>query len=157
MNSSPKARLVTVTQATDANNAYADLDQIGPAIELPLAMDSHGDHGVLESVTVVDKSKQKSGLYLHFFDSEPTIASTDNAALNIADAEVAGKYLGMVVVAAGDYAELSASAVASIKNVQLFLKAVSTSNSLWLVVESHGAPTYTGAVDLMIRVGIRQD
>jgi hypothetical protein len=150
-----KARLVTVTP-TISTSAYADGDQLGDVLTLTNAMDDIRDTGAVLSVSVIDKAKQNAAFDILFFDQNPTVSSSDNAALNIADAEMAAKFLGRIKVATGDYSELSASSVASVNGIGLFI-ASSGSKNLFAILQSRGTPTYTSTSDLVIKIGIVQD
>lgn len=151
----PEFRDVAVLEATVTTDTsiYADHDQVGTVLTLADAFPGGcPKRGMIESVSVVDKSSQKSALTLHFFDASPTVASSDNAALNISDAELADKYLGKVEIAAGDYQDLSAAAVATVKALGLIVK--STTTALYCQVESGGTPTYGSTSDLVLKVGL---
>ena len=145
-------KVLTETVTNDAN-IYASGDQIGELMTLTDALiDSH--RGVIRSLSIVDKAKQKSALSVLFFRAEPTVASADNAALDISDSELAAKFVGMVNVAAADYKDLSNGSVATVQNLSLAVE--SDTDELYAVVLSGGTPTY-GAVDqLELKIGIER-
>ena len=145
--------VLEATVATDTN-VYADHDQIGSLLTISDAFSGTSKKGVIVSVSVLDKSSQSSALTVHFFDASPTVASSDNAALNITDAELADKHIGKVEIAATDYQALSASSVATVDNAGVVIS--SKSKNLYLIVESAGTPTYTSATDLVLKIGIRR-
>lgn len=155
-------QLVTMTPVTDTS-IYASGDQVGTgATELTHAVRNPSNLCTLESISIVDKSKQKAALDILFFSSEPTIASANNAPLDITDAELAAKYIGKVSIAAADYGDLANSAVASVKAIGLVLrnKKANTQDpdkkSIWAVICSRGTPTYTSASDLVLQLGFYQ-
>lgn len=146
--------IVLETTITTDTSAYADHDQIGTVATLSNAFLGTSKKAVIVSISVLDKASQKSALTLHFFDESPTVASSDNAALNISDAEMADKHISKIELAASDYQDLSASAVATVANVGAVVS--SKTSDLFLQVESAGTPTYTGTSDLVIKIGLRR-
>lgn len=155
-----KSRICVVTP-TLSLTAYADGDQVGGVLELVNAVSSSSSTGAVMSITVLDKDKQDQALDILFFNSSPTIASVDNAALDITDAEMASKFLGAVRIAATDYKDLAASSVATVRVVGLMLQALhgannSTGTSIYAVIQARGTPTYT-ASGLVLKIGVVQD
>jgi hypothetical protein len=156
-----KGRVVTVTPTVDTA-IYASGDRIGSIMEFTNALDDSSGTATIQSVTIVDKAAQSSILQILFFNDLPTVASADNAALNITDAEMAAKCIGHVSVVAADYFALSASSVACVRNINLLVTSVksstnTTGKSIWGVIRSGGTPTYTSTSDLVISVGLKQD
>lgn len=151
-----KARVVTFSPAITPA-AYAAGDQVGVAVELPNALDASGDTGTILSCVVLDKNAQAKGLSVLLFNSQPTVASADNAAVNITDAEMAAKYLGRIVVEDADYSTTAASADATKIGIGLLVQAAAGTNSLWALVQMKSAATYASATDLVIKLGIVQD
>lgn len=156
-----KSKVISFTPTIDTS-AYADGDQLGDLKELAEAMDSSGDTGLVVSVVVVDKDKDSAALDVLFFNDKPTVSSSDNAALDIADSEMASKFLGSVRVAAADYIALNSSTVATVKNVNLVVKSEKSADnldgkSLWCILRSAGTPTYTATSDLVVKIGLKQD
>lgn len=142
--------------------AYADLDQIGTAFEIPEIAIHKGQPVCLESITVLDKAKQSSALVLFFFSKLPTVASSDNAALDITDAEMESKCIGKVDIAAADYKAIANSSVATKSNIQLMLKpgdeksGVITGQSIYAILMSNGTPDYAAGTDLILKMGFKQ-
>jgi hypothetical protein len=156
------SKIITVIPVTDTN-IYASGDQIGTGpSEAVNAMRTQSGLGCLESITVIDKAKQASALDLLFFDDLPTFGGSNNAAFTITDAEAQDKLLGVVNVPAADYKDIGANSVASIVGIGFTLrnkKAAATrpdTKSIWLGIISRGTPTYSGASDLIIKLGIFQ-
>lgn len=137
--------VVEVTPTLDTN-AYADGDHLGTLSTIyPYAGETRGQgYSVLKAVSIVDQAKQSAEVHLHFFDQSPTIASSDNAALNITDAEMIDKHLGKVTVAAADYENLSASSVAT-KEVFLPVRPGADDGKVFLQLQSGGSPTYAAS------------
>jgi hypothetical protein len=119
-----------------------------------------GGRGVtrLKGVKVVDKSKQKAAIDLMFFNSQPTVASSDNDAYDVTDAEMAAKYAGILSVASGDYKDIANSSVANVVPAQPILiqaernTASPYGKSLWVAIICRGTPTYTSTSDLVIEL-----
>lgn len=155
-----KAVVISIAPTLDTN-AYATGDGMGPAIEIPNCVDNPGDTATLTSIMTLDKIKQKPAMDLLFFSDKPAIASADNAALDITDAEMNSKFLGAVSLAAADFKDLSASSYQSVKLLGLKLKGTKSADnpngtSCWAVLQSRGSPTY-GVSDLTFKLGIDQD
>lgn len=157
-----KSNLISITP-TLTTSAYTADDQMGSAMELAGALDDSSGTGAVLSVVVIDKDQEAPAFDILFFGDKPTVASSDNAALNITDAEMASKYLGTVSIESADYETLSANNTASKKAVGLLLKAIKSGGdnpngtSVWVVLQAKGAPTFTAATDLTIKIGIVQD
>ena len=141
--------VVEVTPTVSSGAAYDAADQVGGLITLAGAVPAAGDGAILRQISVVDKAKQKAALNVLLFDAEPTVASADNEAANVADTEMAGKCLGAVSIAAGDYVDLSASSVAT-KATTTPVKA-NGSASLYALLVTTGTPTYGSTSDLVLR------
>lgn len=146
-------RVTPVIQAA----AYGAGDQLGPA-STKLADVVSAPQGVtrLVGIKVIDKAKQKSGIDILFFNSLPTNATADNAALDIADAEMAAKYVGVAAVATGDYKDLANSSIACVSPIQpIPMRAAQNTaspdgRSLWFTLCNRGTPTYTSTSDLIL-------
>jgi hypothetical protein len=142
------AQSVSVTPTVDTS-AYASGDRLGSLMTLT-AVNPNGDTApaLLSSIVILDMAAQRAAMDILFFHTSPTIASADNAAIDISDANAA--YLvGHVSVVAGDYTNLTANAVATVKNLNLHLK-VNSSGTLYALIVSRGSPTYAAASDLKL-------
>lgn len=137
-------RFIPATPTLDTN-AYASGDHMGTLMTLSGALT-----GVLESLVVLDKGKQSKGFTVYLFSAAPTIASADNAALDITDAEME-KCLGSFPVVTADYDAVANSSVASVKPNLPF--AVSGA-ALYALLMADEAQTH-GASDLVVKFGIR--
>ena len=151
-----KARVFTITPVI-VPAAYASNDQIGVLLEIPEAVDADGDTATVLSLVVIDKASQSSKLDILLFSDEPTVASADNAAVNISDAEMAAKYLGRVGVEAADYVATAGSTDATKSGIGLLVQAAKGKRSIYALVQSKGTPTYASASDLVIKLGFVQD
>lgn len=142
---------IVVTPTVDTA-IYASGDQLGSLMTLSGALIPMRG-GLLESLSILDKSKQKSVLNVLFFDSLPTIVSADNAALDITDAVMAASCIGYVPVAAADYKDLANSSIATVRGLGLVLSR--TGDELYALMLCGGTPTYTSTTDLVLTFGIR--
>jgi hypothetical protein len=137
---------VSNTPTVSTSPAYTANDQVGGIQTLTVPNSSLGSCALV-SFNVLDLAGQSAALSLFFFNSLPTVASSDNAALNISDANMA-LCIGHVVVAAGDYQSTSANSIASVKlSGPLYMKSA-TADTLYVVVKTTGTPTYAGTTDL---------
>lgn len=141
--------LVKVTPVVSASAAYTAADQVGGLQTLPGAVAASGDGSILRQVSVVDQAKQKAALTILFFDSSPTIASADNAALDVSDSEMAARCLGSVTIATTDYVDTASNSVAT-KQVTIPVKARGSS-TIYAVASTSGTPTYGSTSDLVLR------
>lgn len=131
----------TVTVDT---NAFADGDYVGSVITIEGMCRGGASAAVLEKITILDKDAQGVALDLLFFDESPTVASAENAALNISDTEME-KCIGGVSIVAADYHSTSANSIATkVISPGLPLKPDS-SETVYCVIKSRGTPTYAGA------------
>lgn len=148
-----RIRLSRVTPVVDTS-AYADADQLGSLMTFSGVLDPER-RGLVKSVVAIYESGTVVAINLHLFRASPTVTSTDNNALNIADAELTDKYIGTVNLpsTANTNAEaLSAGAVQYRHLVDLAVD--STDGHLYGILEATAAVTFTAANDLTIVLGV---
>lgn len=137
----PDSRIITASPVV-STTAYAANDVVGGVVSLgPVVIPTK-----LQSVTVIDRSAQAAALEIVLFEKMPTASTlTDNAAPVLAAAEV-GNIVARVPVAAADYAAaINGVRVATLANLQRFVKGTSLS----AVLVTSGTPTYAlGALTL---------
>jgi hypothetical protein len=111
----------------------------------------------LQSLTVVDKSKQTPAFSIFFYKTNVTSAAA-NAANNLSDAD-AVNYMGHVSIAAADYKTLANNSFLTYsgsKAPNLLLEAASGSTSVYMVgILDAGSPTFA-AGDLVLGLGFVQ-
>jgi hypothetical protein len=151
-----QAKVLELTVAT-STGAYSAADQVGVVMKLSNAVADAGGTALIKSISVVDKDKQAASLDILFFDEEPTNAVADNAAADIADSELIGKFLGYVNVPAASYGVLANASVASVQVERLLKSAKAGSKDLWVLVVSRGTPTYPTAEALTLKIGLQQN
>ena len=154
--------VVDVTPVLDTS-AYATGDQMGAVFEIPNATPESSGTATLNHLLVIDSALQSLAFELWLFKNEPTLASTDNAAFDITDANLlAAEPIGIVPIAAADYKATASNSVASMTastftgNVGDKIQSAVGSTSIWGVLVARGAPTYA-ADSLKLRISLDQD
>ena len=146
----------TITATVGVSAAYSDGDQMGPVIVITDALRSSSGSGMIDSIVLLDKALQKSAIDVLFFNASPTLTSTDNNKLDIADSEMASKLIGRVSVPAASYVDLNANSDVTVKGIGLRVAGYLTAN-LYVVLQCKGTPTYGSATDLVLKIGITQE
>lgn len=139
--------------------AYGSGDVLGDKapIKIELVRGINGT-GILQSVIIQDLSAQSGALDVVVFDSNPTATTfTDNAALDIADADLP-KVIGVVSIVAGDYDSFVDNVVATKNGIGLPIKSIASNTEpvLWVALVSRDTKTYI-ADELSVALGILQD
>jgi hypothetical protein len=113
--------------------------------------------GYLESLAVLDKASQSKDFQLIFFKERPAGTFTDNAALNISDAD-ADLICGFMSVGTADYASLGSNATMAMKtglNVPIHANTSSApGTTVYFTLRTTGTPTYGVSNELILRMGI---
>lgn len=143
------------------SGAYVSGDTLGTGN--PVAIEvfrANNGSGVLQSITLGDLTKQDGLVDVIFFGSNPSATTfTDNAALDIADADLP-KIIGTVSIVAADYSDFNDNSVATKVGIGLPLLNTSTTATtklkLWLAFVSRDTKTYS-ANELSANIGVLQD
>lgn len=137
--------------------AYAAGDAIGTSVKLSGCTRADGIATLLRNVAVTDKADQGSAIRIILFDKKPTVEQTDNAALNIDDADLEHVVAVLDVPAAVDVGGGSFQNLSPNSGNGLMLKTL-YGKALWaqFVVGAAGAPTYAAATDLLARFTFEQ-
>jgi hypothetical protein len=152
-------KLIRKTLTVDTS-AYADTDRLGSIITFTGALGGLlgvRNSGLVRSVALILETGTFNGANLHLFRALPTVASADNATLDITDAEMTAKYVGTINIPSTsntNYEVLSASSVAYATSLGLAVD--TTDGHLYGVLQSTGAVTFTAADDLTVILGIEQ-
>ena len=157
-------RVVEVTPTLDTN-IYADGDRMGSIFEIPNAVAVDKGHALWVSLVALDKDGQSKAFDVYLFNDKPTIASADNAAIDIIDTEME-KFIGMFSIEESDYGSLAANSVGfqkdfaipihnNVSKIQTGTGGLSQ-RSVWGVLISRGAPTHSTA-GLVLKFGLIQD
>lgn len=119
MQTTPVFKVITVTPTLEASPDYSSGDRMGSLMTLTGACQS-GRASRLVSVTLVDGSAVGEAVSILFFKSTPTIASADNAALDMTDANAA-LCVGHVSIATTDYVATSSNKIACLRDLNLVM------------------------------------
>jgi hypothetical protein len=134
----------TVTVDT---SIYASGDLIGAKLTLSNFF-QFNNVATLQGVVLVDQAKQSAALDIIFFGANPSGTTfTDNAALDVADADMS-KILGAVNVLSANYYALNDNSIAVVKDINLKLKG--TASTVYACLVSRGTPTYAASTDLVL-------
>jgi hypothetical protein len=135
-----------------STSAYTAGDAVGGKIEAQGAT----KHGLLHSVTVIDKDQQKAPLSLVLYESDFT-ADADNAAFSVETADQ-DKILGVVNITADDYEDIDGNiSVATVKNLSLPVQNTTDVSTLRAQLKTTGTPTYTTVSSLTLKLGLLDD
>lgn len=147
--------VVAVTPAITAG-AYTALDIVGAIQTIASAARASAKEVILQSVVITDLAALTQAFTIWFFNANPSNGTyTDNLALDIHDTDL-GMCIGLVKVAATDYASAADNSVAVVRNIGLVLKPAVT--SLFAIAQCTGtAPTYASVADLTFKYGFLRD
>ena len=135
---------------------YTANDCVGGGFAIPGAVRVNAGTGVLQSITLQDLSAKNAAMEIFLFKATSLTTYTDNAALDISDADL-GNCIGWAEITASDYKSLSDNSVACVRNLGLPIKSSPATKSLYCVMRTTGTPTYLGTVDLKLTFGILRD
>lgn len=158
-----ETKFISVTPTVSAGAAYASGDAVGGLMSFTGAAKPEIGTAMVGSVILQDLNKQDAELDLILFDSNPSATTfTDNAVLDIADADLA-RIIGVVTVAATDYADFNDSAVGFVSCSVPFRTTATgsaldlTTQTLYGALVTRGAPTYNATTDVTVKLGVMLD
>lgn len=152
----PRVVRLQVTPTISSGAAYASGDVVGGQMTFTNAARVSGGSGVIQSITVLDRSQaQRASIDLVFFDRSVTIAA-DNAAFATSDADMAN-CLGVVSIGPYNTAwpGTPLNSVSTLVNVGLPF--VLNGTDLFCAAVVRATPTYTSTGDLTFSLVILQD
>lgn len=150
-----KTSVFSVTLSCDTS-AYASGDLIADTQQMDAFFRKTDGTGVISSINIIDEDNQGVAFYIIFM-STSTSLGTENSAPNISDANLSSGFIGIVPVATSDYVTVSGAKVATIKNLNIPVKAVSGTDDLYIaILNATGTPTFT-ASGLKMRIGAYLD
>lgn len=159
----PQPRLVRVTATPTISTAnYVAADQVGGLLTFTSSALASGRAGVILNAVITSRTPTATNtLELWLFQASPTIASSDNAAFDITDANLeAAQLCGVIDFLTADYKASASGAVClgKVSGGQPSLQFVTSgSANLFGVLVVRGTPTqYTGTTDLMVALTIQQ-
>ncbi len=132
---------------------YSANDAVGGLLTFAgIAPNFGGGSCILESVVILDEAKQSIAIDLVLF-SETFTAAADNAIFSPSDADLLN-CLGVISLAAGDYAAFEDTSLATVRNLGLPIKLTGASGSLFGQLVTRGTPTYAATTDIEVAVGL---
>lgn len=140
---------IAVTPTITAG-AYSAKDAVGGMMTFANAVRASGGHGVINSVTIVDKDSENAQLELWLFNADPS-GVADNAPMDFADSDMA-KLVGVIPISTADYYTLLDNGAACVRGALLQFDCAVT--SLFGQLKCVGTPTYTSTSDLTVILGI---
>jgi hypothetical protein len=147
---------VQVTPTISSSPAYTSGDCIGGLQEITNAARVSGGSGVLQAVTILDKTQaQRSAIDLLFFDRSVTVAG-DNAAVATSDADMA-YCLGVITIGPYNTAWPGTPLNSLSTLININLPFVLTATSLYCQAVARSTPTYTSTSDLIFSYLIYRD
>ena len=147
------SQILGVTLSLDTN-AYADGELLADTQEIANAVRTSNGTGIIQSVTLLDKSDQGVALDL-YFTNVATTWGTEGAALAVSDA-LAASIMGVVEIAATDYNDLIGSQIVTKSNLGIVVESVADLKSIYIAAASRGIATYAAA-GITLKIGILWD
>lgn len=140
----PFTRGPTATPTVTQNVAYASGQVVGGIMEFPNITRSDQISGILQTLLLTDQSGNNVSYDFFVFNSPPT-PQADKAAVNLTAADLA-KCVGVVNISGASLGAATTMAVMVAAGLGMAFVApgTTTKNSLWGVLVTRGAPTYTG-------------
>lgn len=143
--------LIKVTPTITAG-AYSANDAVGGKLQFKGVP---AEHGLLHSITLIDKANQKAAMVLVLYDDDFT-ADTDNAAYSVESGDI-DNIVGVVEIAAADYITVGSIAIATVRGLSLPIKNNKNEGTTYAQLMTTGTPTYASTTDLIIKLGILRD
>lgn len=154
-------RVINITP-TISTTAYDANDQIGEVMELEGALLHESGRAVLQSISVVDIAGVGARIDVLFFNSEPTIASSDNDPFSMTTAEATNRVLGCGSITG--YKDFSGICFSTTANIGLTLQGLKCdpvvlekSKNIYAVAVIRNVATYSSTGDLTFKFGLFQD
>ncbi len=149
----PVYKVISVTPTVSASPDYQANDQVGGVQTLTDAAIA-GRATKLISLSVLDKAAQGAALQIVFCTALPTLASGDNEAFDLTDANMA-KCKGHVAIGTGDYQASASNTLASVKGINLILES-GNAGIIYAVAKTTGTPNLGATDDLVFTYAFEQ-
>lgn len=150
------------TVTTSTSPAYGAGDQVGSAFEIPIASKNTDGYVLVSGIFLINKDGT-TGKVMNFlfFNAEPTVASTDNAPIDISDAEILSKYIGWLQVPTATSVNTVLTGTALLMRSSfagsVLLKVPAGTKSIWaLTVIRTGSMTFSTTSGLVVKIHLRQ-
>ena len=142
--------LPIVVTPTIAGAAFSANDFVGGKLTIAGAMRVAAGAGVLESLTLIDASKQNAALSIYIFKAALAGTYADNATESISAADWL-LCLGTIDILPSDYRSMANASVVALGGFGMKVKATA-GTSLFALIVTTGTPTY-GANALQLTFG----
>lgn len=151
---------VTATP-TISTSAYADGDALGDKLTFTAALQSSTATGYVISIMVTDLAGTTEDIDLVLFRTDPAATTfTDNAALDIADADLS-KVMAVVNFGSANRFAFNDNGVKYVASLAIPVEGKTTASALsrtfYGALVSRGTPTFAGTSDVSVTLGISQD
>lgn len=144
----------TLTPVLDTS-AYVSGDTLsGTLLTIPVAK-ANGGSGTIDKIVLIDKAVQSKATEIWLFDVNTVTIPAANAAWSVSDADAA-HCLGVLFIAAADYAASALNSVATEKALGFRVQCASADTNVYAALVTRSTPTY-GASDLVFKFLVRQD
>lgn len=134
--------IVKVTCSLDTS-LYTDGDVLAATQEIASAMRENAAHGILQSITLLDKDHQGMALEVVMLKTNVSLG-TENSAVSITDTD-AEEILGIIPISSGDYIDLVGSHHATKKGLGIGVVSGAGSTSLYFGLITRDGPTHTAS------------
>lgn len=135
---------------------YADGDAVGNLLTFPIPSPRMlaTRSGSILGVRIIDLDSQAAPIDIILLKplSAFTTVVTNNAAVDLSDADAMAGYLGKIPVLAGDYEALADNSVAQVWANPPIPFDVSAGSSIRAILVSRGTPTYTVNTNLQVEL-----
>lgn len=149
-------KLVNFIPAVTTGSAYTAGNNVGGLLTVAGQRVTNGT-ALLDHLSVFDHSAQAAPLDILFFNNTPAATFTNKAAfptLSNADLTLC---IGRVSIAAGDYVTVGGAGAATKPNLGIMLTATGGDANIRMAINTSGTPTWVGASDLTVRLGLTQN
>lgn len=143
--------IIEVTLSLDTS-AYADGDTLAEMQEVLHAFRDKNDTRKLTSIALVDEDDQGVALDVVFANAAISLG-TENSAVSVSDAD-SRSLLGAVRIATTDYLDFGGTRLATVRGLNLMLKSVADSTSLYVGAVSRGGTPTHSAAGIKLRLGV---
>lgn len=145
--------IITITETpTISTSAYASGDLLGTLIKFKDPELSENQRCLIQSIAVVDLDSEDVAVDVVFFNSNPSNTTfTDNAALDIADADMSKI---SHVESLTTYTGFSDNSIAVSQAVTI---PTTYTDAIYACLVTRGTPTYTATSDIVVRVTLIQE
>ncbi len=155
---SSRSTVTTNTPTVSTTPAYTAGDVVGGKQTFASVFRTGVGSGILQSLSIIDKSSQAAGMVLTFFSADPSASTfTDNAAFAINAADMA-KVVAQVVVPNTAYnPSLGGIQFAQVAGIGKVLAMAAAGTTLYMVAYTTGTPTYGSTSALTFGIDVLND